>query len=308
MKTIQGSIPEKIIEGSMVVIGLAEIAHLYALFLKKPFHVCVQVMAVLFVCALCSVPVYVFLRAHKKKKNPMKPGERNLTGERRFLKLLRVYPFLFLGIGLLIILQIIWNDWMHVPYLKNNIMGEMVQSMLFSDTLYDVNPMTGQPFTEGMPLRLQILALPTLLAVICKLTGIPVQLLVYNIVPMIVLLLSYLVYSRFAVFFFPNEGKKQAMFMLFTVLVYQFGCYGPAMDSFLLFFCGSTGAAFRAGVILPYALLCCLQNKWRSVILCALAEICVVWTLYGLGYTVIIAVLVLCIRLVRTAFDRRKKA
>lgn len=294
MKIKQGNIPEKIIEGSMVVTCLAEIAHLYALFLKKPFHVCAQLMAILFACALGVTVLLSFFRTRSR--------------EHRFLKLFRVYPYLFLLIGFLMLFQVIVNDWMRLPYLTNNIMGETVQSMLFSDTLYGVNPMTGQPFTAGMPLRLQILVFPTLLAAICKWTGIPVTTLVYSLVPMVMLLLSYLVYSRLAVYFFPNEGKKQAMFMLFTVLIYQFGCYAPAMDSFLLFFCGSTGAAFRVGVILPYALLCCLEKKWRGVILCVLAEACVVWTFYGLGYTVVIVALNFCIRLVHSLLNRRKKA
>lgn len=302
MKKTQGNVVEKIIEGSMGAILLAEIAHLYALFLHKPFHVCAQVMAILFGGALMAVVLRGIFEARKRKQGSAQKGER------RFFKLLKVYPYLFLVIGGLIVFQVITNFWIHLPYLKNNITGEMVQSMLFSDTIYGVNPMTGQPFTDGMPLRLQILTVPTLFAAICRWTGIPVQTFVYSIAPMMVLVLSYLVYSRFALYFFPNEGKKQAMFMLFTALIYQFGCFGPAMDSFLLFFCGSTGAAFRAGVILPYALLCCLKNKWKSVILCALAEVCVVWTFYGFGYTVVIVALILCIRLGHTVYDRRKKA
>ena len=80
------------------------------------------------------------------------------------------------------------------------------------------------------------------------------HLLVYSIIPSVTLLLSYCVYSRWAAYLFLQEGKKQAMFMLFTVMVYQFGCYAAAMDSFLLFFKGYGGAAYRAGVILPYVL------------------------------------------------------
>lgn len=109
-------------------------------------------------------------------------------------------------------------------------------------------------------------------------------------------------------YLFPGEGRKQAIFMLFTAFVNQFGCYGAAMDSFMLFFRGYQGEAIRAGIILPYALLCCLQGKWKSVILCILAEACIVWTLYGLGYTVILVMIFLAVRASRQLIYRRKKA
>lgn len=295
---MQKTIPDKIIEGSMIAVGIAEVAHLAALFLKQPFHVCATVMAVLYLCAA----VFAVLWCLIKRKKQGKPQREN-----RFLKLMKVYPYLYLLIGLFIVLQIIWYFWMHTPYLKTDITGEIVQTMLASDSIYTVNPMTGMSYKEGMPLRLQILALPTFYAAICRWTGIPVHLLVYSIIPSVTLLLSYCVYSRWAAYLFLQEGKKQAMFMLFTVMVYQFGCYAAAMDSFLLFFKGYGGAAYRAGVILPYALLCCLQGKWKSVVLCLLAEACVVWTLYGFGYTVLIVIVVLGMKLAASLFERRKK-
>lgn len=297
MNTSQGSMTEKIIEGSMVAVGLAETAHLYALFFHRPFSACVRLMLLLFVCGGAAWLLYCRLG---RKKAP-REGE-GIS----FLRLLRVYPLLCLLIGGLILFQIIWNDWMHVPYLKDNVTGEIVQTMLATDSFYQVNPMTGQPFEAGMPLRLQILSLPTLFAAVCRLTGLPVITVVYRIFPMLCLLLSYLVYAGFAVYFFPAEGKKQALFLLFVALVYQFGCYGTAMDSFLLFFCGFQGEAFRAAVILPYALLCCLKKRWRGVVLCGLAEICVVWTLYGMGYTVVIAAVFALIRLWGKLWGRRK--
>lgn len=301
VKTMQRTIPEKIIEGSMIAIGLAEAAHLTALFLELSFRMCAQIMAALFAGAFLSAQIYNVLKKRKKqeKKEPV--------SERRFFKLFRVYPYLFFLIGLFILLQVIWNYGMHTPYLKGDITGEMVQTMLATDGIYTVNPMTGQAFTAGMPMRLKILALPTLYASLVRWTGIPAAVLVYHIVPGFVLLLSYLVYSRWAVYLFPNEGKKQAVFMLFTTLVYQFGCYSPAMDSFRIFFQGWQGAAFRAGIILPYALLCCLQKKWKSVVLCILAEVCVVWTFYGLGYTVVIVMVVFAIKGVFALLKGRKK-
>ncbi len=299
MENNEVTLPEKIIEGSMIVIGLAEVAHLTALFFHMPFHLCAGIMLILFGAYFVLLGILSLLRKNRQKDKKQ---------EHRFWKLFSVYPVLFLFIGLIILLQIIWYYWGHMPYQYGDITVETVRTMLDSDTIYTINPMTGLAFTGGMPTRLKVLALPTLYAVICKATGIDPLVMCYSIVPSIVLLLSYLVYSRLACYLFPGEGKKQALFMMFTALVYQFGCYGMAMDSFLLFFQGYQGAAFRVGVILPYALLCCLKRKWQSVLLCILAEVCVVWTLYGLGYTVIVVLVFLAVRVFQNLFDRRKKA
>lgn len=298
MEKKEVTIPEIIIESSMIMIGLAETVHLSGLFFHIPFHICAIIMAALLGAAAVFLFICLLIQRNRLKRK---------QSEHRLLRLLSVYPVLISLVGFIIIMQIIWYFWGHLPYIKGDITVETVRTILTTDEIYTVNPMTGQAFTQGMPNRLKILVLPTLYAVICKITGIDPLLLCYSVIPSVVLIISYFVYSRWAVYLFPREGKKQAIFMLFTALVYQFGCYGMSMVSFLLFFQGYQGAAFRAGVILPYALLCCLTGKWRSVILCILAEACIVWTLYGLGYTVIVVLVFLAIRVLRDLFSRRKK-
>lgn len=306
--TMQKTTSEKLIEGSLIVIGLAEAVHLTALFLKLPLHICAWIMAVLLVFALAvSVCPWMIRRITQSKRNKRKKE----AGGRRIFKLFRLYPVLFVIIGALILFQIIMNYRMQAPYTAGDITVETVQTMLAADGIYTVNPLTGQAFTAGMPLRIQILVLPTLYAVLCSFTGIPAPLMCYGIIPCIVLLLSYLVYGRWAAYLFPKEGKKQVLFLLFAALIFQFGCYSGAMDGFNLFFGGYRGTAVRTGIILPYVLLCTLQKKWRGVILCLLAEICVVWTFYGAGYAALTVGIVLGMRRIRQIsiwFRQKKKA
>lgn len=294
------TIPEKMIEGFLVLIGIAEVAHLAALFFDLSFSLCT---CILFGIAGVVFAFFLTVSFVKKRKKIVTEVKKEVG----FLKLFKVYPVLFCSIAVLMILQIVWNYWMHVPYLLSDITGETVQSFLASGGVYTVNPLTGEAFTAGMPARLKVLCLPTLYGAICKLTGIAVPVLVYSIVPSFVLILTYLVYNRWALYLFPQEGKKQAFFMLFVVLLFQFGCYTASMDGYALFFAGYTGASVRVGIILPYALLCCLREKWKSVVLCILAEVCVVWTLYGLGYTVVVAMVVLFLKKVHSWLERRKK-
>jgi len=294
------TVPEKLIEGFLVLIGIAEAIHLAALFLGLSFSLCARILLGLVAGIFAILLIVSFMKKRKTEEQIVKK-------EVGFFKLLKVYPVLFCSIAFLMIVQIIWNYWMHVPYLLSDITGETIQSFLVSDRVYTVNPLTGEAFAAGMPTRLKILCLPTLYGSVCRLTGISVPMLVYSIVPSLVLILTYLVYSRWALYLFPQEGKKQAFFMLFVVLLFQFGCYTASMDGYALFFAGYTGAGIRAGIILPYALLCCLHGKWKSVVLCILAEVCVVWTLYGLGYTVVVVAVFLLLRSICGRLERRKK-
>lgn len=301
---MQKSIADKIITGSILILGLAEAAHLAALFLHLSFSACTVIMAILFLGLLLVKIVRMVL-----KRRMGKTLKETVTGKEgmNIKTLLHLYPFWVLITGMLILFQIIWNYWMHMPYILNDITGETVQTMLSTDSIYEVNPLTGYAFTDGMPMRLKVLVLPTLYAALCKWTGLPVITVCYSIMPMLMLLLSYLVYSRFAVYLFPEEGRKQVLFMFFTAVIYQFGCYSKVTDSFLLFFRGGQGETFRTCVLLPYALLSCLQKDWKKVALCLLAEVCVVWTFYGLGQVALTVGVVCVIRLIRYMIDRRKK-
>lgn len=218
------------------------------------------------------------------------------------------YPVICLVAALLILFQIIWNFYMHEPYRGVDITTETVQTILREGYQYQVNPMTGAPYTVGVPTRLKILVLPYVYASICKVTGVSPQTLLYEWVPMLVLLLSYFVYSRWAVYLFPENQKKQCIFMLLVVLAYQFGSYTSITDSFLVFHSGYEGAAIRAAVLLPLALLFCLKGKWISAAICAAVELCIVWTTYGLGYVALIMAVVAACKLARRNFEKRRAA
>ena len=81
-------------------------------------------------------------------------------------------------------------------------------------------------------------------------------------------------------------------------LLFQFGCYGTVSDGVRLFAAGWRGETIRALILLPYALLCLMKKKKKGVILCILAEACMVWTLYGAGLVLLMTVVVEVIRYV----------
>lgn len=281
MKKKQATWGDRIIVGFFASICLAEGIHLTALVMKWEFHICALLMGTGFLGFAAAAAVLWALRRRKEKAR--RSGREKLPErEKPFPYRYPVCIALILG---LLLFQIIWGHYMHQPYRKGDITVETVQTMLASDTIYQINPMTGMPFEAGMPGRLKILVLPVLYAAVCEWTGASAQTVVYEWAPTLILLLSYLVYSRYACRLFPYDRERQCLFMLFVAVLFQFGVFSPSSDGFRALFAGFTGESIRALVILPYVLLACIEKKWRCAAAGALAEICLVWTLYGLGYS-----------------------
>lgn len=185
--------------------------------------------------------------------------------------------------ALMVALQLIFIVMGNAIYRKGDMMVETVGSFLVSDGIYQVNPMTGMPYTEGLPLRLKILCLPTLYGALCRWTGLQPALVVQRIVPVLVLLSSYVSFSLLGRALFPENGRKRAWFLLLVSLLFWVEAYRYGMDGFNLLCCGWRGVAIRGGVLLPWTLSLCLRRKRLGVVLCVLAEASIVWTFYGCG-------------------------
>lgn len=263
-----------LIIGEIGVIGLAEASHLAAVFLKLSFTDCSGLFAAcLGVLFALGVGVLIRRRKHifSRSRSETPAGA---LGEQRIL---------YAVFGLIVISQLIFIGMGNAIYRQGDMMTETVESFLVSDGIYRVNPMTGMPYTEGMPLRLKILCLPTLYGSLCRWTGIRPAFLVQKIVPMVVLLSSYGAFSLLGRALFPTEGRKRVWFLLGVSVLLWAGAYGYGMEGFDLLCCGWRGTAIRGGVLLPWTLSLCLRRVWPGIILCILAEACMVWTFYGCG-------------------------
>ena len=58
-------------------------------------------------------------------------------------------------------------------------------------------------------------------------------------------------------------------------------------------------------VLLPYLLSCLMDRKYTGVILCILAEACIVWTLYGAGVCLLVTVAWLILGALVSQFRKR---
>ena len=138
-------------------------------------------------------------------------------------------------------------------------------------------------------MRLKILCLPSLYGFLCNVTGVSPLVLVQRVVPVAVLLCGYVAFAALGRTLFAEDKEKRACFLLVVSVLFWVGAYAYGMDGFNVLCCGWRGVTLRNAVLLPWLVSLMLRRKWLSVILCILAEACVVWTLYGMGVGLLVA-------------------
>lgn len=293
--------------GEIVIIGLAEMVHLITMVLGWTFERCSLVF-------MGTAGFLGILWAILSAMICVKAGKEKGTRKGAKIKSKEVWS-LWAIFFLLVGTQLFFVCRGNVPYRQGDMMVETVESFLSSDHIYQVNPMTGQAYVEGIPARLKILCLPTLYASLCRIFGLKPTIVVYSMAPVMTLIGSYMAYYALGCCFFPQsasyEGKgkkkdgsqpeenvreieslakKRICFLIVVAILMWIGTYFYVMDGFQVLFCGWRGTAIRNGVLLPWLLSACLRKKWGYTLLCVLAEACIVWTFYGMGVCLIVVV------------------
>lgn len=288
---------DALIVGALVCLGFAGAAHLAAVFLGLTFSVCVRGFAVTTAVG-CLFGLLVENGRRRREHNDAiarrKKEKQRLR--RNAVTLTTGQQIIFIVFGISVLLQLIYLVAGSQTYRPGDMTVETVNSFLASDGVYTVNPLTGLAYELGIPLRLKILSLPTFYGILCSLFDLPAGLMVYHMVPVTVLLGGYLVYGKLAHVLFADSPEKRGVFLLLVSLLFWLGTYRYGMDGFGALFCGYRGVSVRGAVLLPYTVLACMKKDYRAVALCILAEACIVWTFYGLGYCLLTAVLMTAVR------------
>lgn len=271
---------DKLIAGFMIVSGMAETAHLAAVFLGRSFSDAVFIfMAETAVLSLLSLGLCLWDRKHMDTKSGTR--RRGWSGK----ELNPLLAGLFIIFVLLIIYQIMTIMSGNSVFIEGDMTVETVESFVVTDQVYAVNPLTGNAYEIGMPLRIKIIGLPTMYGSLCAIFGLAATELVWIYIPLITLLLCYMAYGILARIFWPDEKEreKRMLFMVLAAVIFCVGDYMYGMDGFGLLHCGFRGVTLRNMILLPYVFGLALRRKWRVAVLCILAEACIVWTLYGMG-------------------------
>lgn len=279
-----------LITGWLVTIGLAEGVHLAAVFLGWPFSKVAQLwlVAAIAVAVICGSVSLLIER--KYKVFGVKYIHRRQQATQKELTPLRF------GLFLAFVLPMIWQIMTIVSqesaYRTGDMTVETVESFLQMNAVYEVNPLTGRAYTAGIPLRIQILCLPTFYGVLCNIFGIAGADLVWKYIPVLVLFLSYSAYWLIAGALFDKEEEKDKrwIFMVFVALLFCVGDYAYGMDGFGILHSGYQGVVIRNMVLVPYAFALTLRHKWLPAGLVVLAEACITWTFYGLGASLLVLI------------------
>lgn len=274
--------------GAMVVIGMAEAAHLGTLLTGRSLFGCAVLFGGLTAAAFLCAAISLLAGRRRKLKVSEDSGlfQRN-PGKQTVSQGANAAYLMFAA---LVLYQLIIMVAAGRVSLQGDMTVETVNSFLAKDALYQVNPMTGQAYELGMPFRLKILCLPTFYAILCRISGLPARTVVWTVVPVIVLLGSYCAYFGLAKRLFPDSAWKRGIFLAFVALIFCVGDYMYGMDGYGLLLGGFRGTAVRAGILLPYTFDLCIRKKWGLTLLCILAEACMVWTFYGLGACLFVTV------------------
>lgn len=301
------TLADSVLTGGMLVIGLAEAVHLWGIVSGQSFSGCVRYFLCGVLVLLLAAMLLIGLEKLRKRKDKAYAREAEKSRVRRAMTQVRPNGgerVLYAIFGAIVLLQLLFLVWNRERYLTGDMTVETVNTMLATDTIYQVNPMTGQPYTLGIPMRLKILCLPTLYAILCELFGMSGTHVVWDVVPVLVMLGTYLAFYTVARALFPDEHKKRGVFLVLVAVLLWVGTNQYGMDGFGLQYAAYRGVSLRAGILLPYTFGLIWRKKWRLVPLCILAEACVVWTLYGMGACLMVTLGMIGVEFLRKRMHR----
>ena len=283
--------------GMLACIGIGEMAHAIGRMGTVTLTKTGMLFGV-FVAAIAVVSFVIALHGFRQNKNRYTLW---LVGERTS----QVLPIAFL---LLFLAQILFIYCKNPLVTAGDITLETVQSFLVQDGIYKVLPLTGMVSEQGMPLRYTILCLPTIYAILSQQFGIEAELVVCHIMPIGVLAGSYLAYYRLSnTLFGEKKLSRRFWFLIIVGLVFTFSEGAVFLDGYSALHSGYTGVAIRNLVLVPYALSAALEGRWWKVILCILAEACIVWTFLGCGVCVVIALGILILEILEKRVPKLSK-
>ncbi len=298
-------ISDILIGGSLIIIGLTEVAHLAGCLLGWSFlSVTDLLLAETVLFALAVLPVSLIGRKKKAKavngaaqsgsgKNEVNAGTQwILTGVLAFLILIQM-------------LRILSGD---RAWLEGDMTLETVNTFLAENAVYSVNPLTGTAYTAGMSFRLKILCLPTLYGTISRWSGMAPTDVVYRLIPCLTLGLGYFAYGKLGNAVFEGNPIKVRTFLLMVGILFSTGAYMPGVDGFDVFYGGFRGVTIRAIVLVPYLIACLMEKRYFGAVLCILAEACIVWTLYGAGVCLLITAAWVVLRKLLSLLENKSAA
>lgn len=321
------NIAEAYLSGFVCCIGIFEVGHLVGVFLDKSVTDCgkvvVGLMVVAAVLSMVSVAAGWRRRPAASKNNVdtsvigvsvsagMITGKMSIenvtTGKVFGCKIDKSSLLPAVMFAAIAVVEIYLICTMSPLQTAGDITLETVNSFLTTDEIYKVSPLTGKPYS-GPPLRYEILCLPTIYTLLCRWFEVAPELLVNRIIPVVVMCTSYLAYYQLGRALFGKEKntfEKRMWFLVIVAAVFVL-CEGSVYtEGYGILHGGHLSTTWRNSILIPFTMSAVLEKKWRQAVLCILAEICIAWTLWGLGACLVVAGGVLAVRFMGCFLEKK---
>ena len=171
---------------------------------------------------------------------------------------------------------------------------ETVRTFLKGNVMYTLDPLTGSPYAEGVPMRYKILCLPGLYAVMSNAFGTAPDALLFNIMPAFWFVSGLCAMFSLSKSLFSgkeDEAFKRSVFMLSAILFVFASDLSSYAQGFAVLSQMWTGTAIRIWVLIPFMLYLLFEKKYIFALLPVLCEAFICRTQYGIGFCACIYVM-----------------
>ena len=232
-KTISGTY----ISGVLLWFGIFELISVAAVKKAWDFQTLSKRFFIVFCILGCLGAVCFFIRVVKKQWT--------LKG------MLSVYKEILWLIPAFCLVAVVF--FVYVPKLESwYLVPETVTTILDTNSLHGYNPLTGQPLTAAKSMRDSLINLPAFYACLIDWFQIRQGILLFKIIPVWVLFVSFLVFYQLAAFFFKELKVERIVFMWVYALVLFCGDRAYMNESYQLLHYAYEGRAILTAVLLPY--------------------------------------------------------
>ena len=279
-----------LVTGLWVLLGCAEAAHLITLITNKSLQTYTALCGI-FVLAGLLAYIGIFVFWYRRNKD-------GLRDQRKF----QASPYMV--VFAILAGMTIFHFWKgYVPDLQDAVY-EITIGNVHTNSIMSVHPFMGNEAEASMPMRMQILGLSSLYSALITVSQQSTYIIMCKVVPVIVWCFSILLFGLFAEKLFSENVHKRWLFLSLIAFLYIVTSGSEGLAGERLFYAGFSGETIRGVLLMPYTLYVCWQKKWLLAVLAVLAEVCLVWTTYGIGYCLLITV---CMFLVHLLMDRRNR-
>lgn len=252
---------ETVLIGTFLMLLLWEFLVLPAIKLVASFAVVSRIYSGL----LLAIFILSFIFCNKEMRKQWKTASIHVSG----LTLALIVLFLMQAGRFLLL----------TPDVSGDFTAETVNTALQSDLIYENHPGMGDTFTYGITFRGKLVSLPLFYAYLKglfsggELFPCHAAVLVYRIIPIWGLLLSYMVYGLWADVFFGKTDMSRdraALFFIGLGFINIFGAYSENSILYYQMYRGFRGETIVFAVLIPYTIYLCWQvygnKKYASII------------------------------------------